>query len=68
MEFDDYRLVALEQIETPAFLVFPHLVEYNIRQLLDICGSADKVIPHVKTHKSSEVLKLQIKAGITAYK
>ena len=68
MEFDDYKLAHPEQIETPAYLVFPHLVEHNIRQLLDICGPPDKVVPHVKTHKSSEVLKLQIKAGITAFK
>ena len=68
MEFDDYKLVHPEQIETPAYLVFPHLVEHNIRQLLDICGPPDKVVPHVKTHKSSEVLKLQMKAGIMAYK
>ena len=68
MEFDDYKLLHPEQIETPAFLVFPHLVEYNIRQVLDICGSPGKIIPHVKTHKSSEVLKLQIAAGISAFK
>ncbi len=68
MEFQDYKLAHPEQIETPAFLVFLHLVEYNIRQVLDICGSPEKIIPHVKTHKSSQVLKLQMKAGIMAYK
>lgn len=68
MEFDDYKLLHPEQIETPAYLVFPHLIKHNIRQLLDICGPPGKVVPHVKTHKSSEVLKLQMAAGILAFK
>ena len=33
-----------------------------------ICGSADRVVPHAKTHKSAEVLKLQMEAGLTAFK
>ena len=68
IEVGDYRLNRADEIETPAFLVYEHLIEYNIAELLRICGSADRVVPHAKTHKSAGVLKRQMAAGITAFK
>ena len=68
MEVGDYKLKHPEEIETPAFLVYQDLVHHNIREALRICGSGERMVPHFKTHKSAEVLKLQMEAGITAFK
>ena len=68
IEVGDYRLNRPDEIETPAFLVYEHLVRYNIAEVIRICGSVDRVVPHAKTHKSAEVLRLQMEAGIAAFK
>ena len=68
MEIDGYRLKNPEDLETPAFLVYEDLVRHNIEEVLRICGSPERVVPHVKTHKSAEVLKLQMEAGMSSFK
>ena len=68
MEVAAYRLNRPEDVETPAFLVYEHLVRHNIREIIEVCGKADRVIPHAKTHKSAAVLRMQMEAGITAFK
>ncbi len=68
MEVEGYRLNRPEDVDTPAFLVYEHLVRHNIREIIEVCGSADRVVPHAKTHKSAAVLRMQMEAGITAFK
>ena len=36
--------------------------------MIDIAGSVDQLRPHVKTHKMSEIIKLQMKHGIYKFK
>ena len=33
-----------------------------------MCGSPQRIVPHVKTHKSADVLRMQIDAGMTSFK
>ena len=68
MEIDGYRLKHPEELETPAFLVYQDLVQHNLDEVLRICGSPERVVPHVKTHKSAEVLRRQMDAGMTSFK
>ncbi|MBM3933379.1 MAG: hypothetical protein FJ319_03610 [SAR202 cluster bacterium] len=68
MEIAGYRINRPEEIETPAFLIYVDIVKHNIAQVVKVCGSADRVVPHFKTHKSSDILKLQMAGGLTAYK
>lgn len=68
MEIAGYRLNNPENIDTPAFLVYEEMIHHNIREIVRVCGSAERVVTHVKTHKSSEVLKLQMAAGLRSFK
>jgi D-serine deaminase-like pyridoxal phosphate-dependent protein len=68
MEIDGYRLNNAEEIDTPAFLVYEDLVQHNIDEIIRICGSAERVVTHAKTHKSSDVLKLQMARGLKSFK
>ena len=68
MEIAGYRLNEPEKIDTPALLVYEEKVKHNIGEVIRVCGSAERVVPHVKTHKSAEVLALQMEAGMTSYK
>ncbi|HLO58872.1 MAG TPA: D-TA family PLP-dependent enzyme [Bacteroidales bacterium] len=63
-----YELYDLSMIQTPALLIYPDRIEENIRRMIRIAGSPERLRPHVKTHKMAEVIKLQIRHGITKFK
>jgi D-serine deaminase-like pyridoxal phosphate-dependent protein len=67
MKFGQYALKTPELIDTPAMLTYSNLVRHNIEEIIRMCGT-DGVVPHVKTHKSVDVLKMQIEMGITSFK
>ena len=68
LEIGGYRLNRPDEVETPALLVYQDMVQHNIREVIRICGSPRRVVPHIKTHKSAEVLRLQMEAGMTSFK
>jgi D-threonine aldolase len=63
-----YRLQGGEIPDTPALAVYPARIEQNIRRMVELVGSADRLRPHVKTHKLAEVVRMQLRAGITRFK
>ena len=63
-----YKLSNPEYLDTPAMLTYPHLVEHNIDEIIRICSSSENVVPHAKTHKSSDILNMQLAKGIKSYK
>jgi D-serine deaminase-like pyridoxal phosphate-dependent protein len=65
---DWYRLENPETLDTPALIVFPKRVKENIRNAIAMVGAADRLRPHVKTHKSPDCTRLQLAAGITRFK
>ena len=67
MEFGDYKLQNPELIDTPAMLTYSDLVRNNIEEIIRMCG-VEGVVPHLKTHKSIDVLKMQIEMGIKSFK
>ncbi|GAB3259329.1 D-TA family PLP-dependent enzyme [Larkinella harenae] len=66
---DEYRVQNVQVIDSPALLIYPDRIAHNIQAMLDMVGGdADKLVPHVKTHKMAEVAKMQVEAGITKFK
>jgi D-serine deaminase-like pyridoxal phosphate-dependent protein len=63
-----YRPVNEAPLATPSILLFPDRIEENISRMIAIAGSADRLRPHVKTHKISEIIKLQQLNGIDSFK
>lgn len=68
MEQDWYRLRDPEQTDSPSLMIYPDRVEENIRRMLELAGSPERLMPHVKTHKMGEVVRLQVKQGIRKFK
>jgi len=68
MSNDWHTLANPDEIPSPALLIYPDRVEENIRRMITTAGSADRLRPHVKTHKLGEIVQLQLKAGITRFK
>lgn len=56
------------EIPTPALIVYRQRVAENIRRMIAVAGDARRLRPHVKTHKMAEVVRMQLAAGIRAFK
>jgi D-serine deaminase-like pyridoxal phosphate-dependent protein len=55
-------------VNSPALLVYPDRVKSNIQAAIEMTGGADRLRPHVKTHKMASVCQLMINAGICKFK
>ncbi|MDR1200811.1 MAG: D-TA family PLP-dependent enzyme [Tannerellaceae bacterium] len=63
-----YKIRNIEQIDSPALVVYPERVRDNIRKTLAVSGSVNKLRPHVKTNKMGEVCEMMMQEGITRFK
>jgi len=63
-----HKVTNVEQVASPALLVYPDRVEENIQRMLRMTGGVERLRPHVKTHKLPEVVRMQIARGITKFK
>jgi D-serine deaminase-like pyridoxal phosphate-dependent protein len=68
MTKDWHRIINVDDVPSPALLVYPDRVEENVRRMVAIAGHPRRLRPHMKTHKLPEVIKLQTDAGITQFK
>ncbi|HEY4206902.1 MAG TPA: D-TA family PLP-dependent enzyme [Puia sp.] len=65
---DWYHITSTDQLDTPALVVYPERVKANIKLAIEMAGDPLRLRPHVKTHKSPEVTKLMLEAGIVKFK
>jgi D-threonine aldolase len=68
MAMDWYQVSNAEEIDSPALLIFPERAKENIRRLISSVDHVDRLRPHVKTHKSAEVTRMMLDAGIKKVK
>ena len=68
MQAGSYKLTKPEMIDTPAMITYPHLVDSNINEIIRMCGGAENIVPHAKTHKSRDILEMQVAKGIFSFK
>jgi D-serine deaminase-like pyridoxal phosphate-dependent protein len=68
MTHEWYAVDALESTATPALAVYPSRVMSNVQKMKSIAGSVDRLWPHVKTHKTAELVRLQRREGIHRFK
>lgn len=62
------QLVDVAGVATPALVVDRARVAFNTARMIELAGSAERLRPHVKTHKMREVVQSQLAAGITRFK
>lgn len=62
-EIDNDRL-----IDTPALLVHKERLQQNIKTALYLVKDAERIRPHIKTNKSTEVCQILMEAGIQQFK
>jgi D-serine deaminase-like pyridoxal phosphate-dependent protein len=63
-----YEISNVDEIPSPALAFYPERIEENIRRMIRIAGGPGRLRPHVKTHKTAEIVKLQMQHGISRFK
>ena len=64
-----FEVSNIDQIDSPALLVYPKRVQHNIDTMIaNVGGDVQRLFPHVKTHKMQEIVEMQLKAGIKRFK
>jgi D-serine deaminase-like pyridoxal phosphate-dependent protein len=63
-----YKINNTKNIISPSLLVYPERIKKNIKLMIEIAGGTDFIRPHIKTHKSAEIVKLQMDQGIYKFK
>lgn len=63
-----FEIENIDEVDSPALVVFPERVKHNIQLAIDMIGDVDRLRPHIKTSKSPDVARLLLHAGITKFK
>ncbi len=64
----DYQVRDTTGILSPGLLFYKDLIRRNIARMIEMAGGSDRLRPHVKTHKTREIVRLELQAGITKHK
>ncbi|QXV64471.1 D-TA family PLP-dependent enzyme [Mucilaginibacter sp. 21P] len=69
MENPDWYIIdKVDELDTPALVVYPERVSYNIDLLKAMVDDVARLRPHAKSHKSAAAAKLMIRKGIIKFK
>ena len=63
-----YQLADADTIASPALVVHADRVAENLRRVIVLVGGVERLRPHVKTHKTRELVRQQLAAGIDKFK
>lgn len=63
-----YTIKDIDQLDSPALVIYPERVKENIRRAVDMIGDVSRLRPHIKTHKTKEAAQLMLAAGIQKFK
>jgi len=63
-----YKLADEANVFSPSLVFFPELIQRNIARVIEMAGGAERLRPHVKTHKTREITRMMLDAGITKQK
>ena len=63
-----FEVQNIDKVDSPALVIYLDRVERNIDKAIAKAGGADRFRPHVKTHKTAEVIDLHLKKGVDKFK
>ena len=63
-----YAIDDISTIYSPALLFYKDLIRQNIARTVEIAGGPGRLRPHVKTHKTREIVRMGLDAGILKHK
>jgi D-serine deaminase-like pyridoxal phosphate-dependent protein len=63
-----YHLADVADVFSPGLVFYPEFIRQNIARVVELAGGPQRLRPHVKTHKTREIARLQLDAGVTKHK
>jgi D-serine deaminase-like pyridoxal phosphate-dependent protein len=63
-----YSIQDTSSIFSPALVFYKDLIRRNIAKVIEMAGSVERLRPHAKTHKTREIARMELEAGITKHK
>lgn len=63
-----FQISNAQQVNTPSLAIYPTRILQNIHAMKSRVQSTQHLCPHIKTHKSSEILSCFIESGISQFK
>lgn len=63
-----YLLKDPSRVFSPALLFYRDVIARNIARTVEIAGAPSRLRPHVKTHKTREIARMWVGAGVTKHK
>lgn len=65
---DWYEVSDTSHLISPSLLIYPDRIEKNIEQMVSLVDDVKRLRPHIKTHKTAEIITLQMQHGIRKFK
>ncbi len=63
-----YSIRDSSDLLSPSLLIYPDLVRENVQAMIALARGAERLRPHVKTHKMAEIVRLVESLGIKKHK
>jgi D-serine deaminase-like pyridoxal phosphate-dependent protein len=63
-----YAIRDTSRIFSPALLFYKDLIRANIARAVEMAGDPPRLRPHVKTHKTREIVRMELDAGVKKHK
>ncbi len=64
----EYLIHNSDEVFSPALVFYPNLIRQNIASIVQTIQDPSRLCPHVKTHKTREIVQMELQAGITMHK
>ena len=63
-----FTVANVAEVPSPSLLLYPERAEENVRRMIAMAGGPARLRPHIKTHKMPELIKMQLRLGVTKFK
>lgn len=68
MKAETYCLKNSQNIFSPALVYYEDIIRDNTKKIIEIAGGPQRLWPHVKSHKMTKMIEMQMEMGITRFK
>ncbi|MFO0877183.1 MAG: D-TA family PLP-dependent enzyme [Gemmataceae bacterium] len=68
MTTSQYSIADTSAIFSPGLVFFKDLIAKNLARTIEMAGGVERLRPHCKTHKTREIIRMELEAGITKHK
>jgi D-serine deaminase-like pyridoxal phosphate-dependent protein len=68
MSTNPYAIADTSAIYSPGLVFFKDLIRQNLARTVELAGGPARLRPHCKTHKTREVVQMELEAGVSKQK